>query len=231
MVNTRLPQRRSAHTRALGLPISRANTGDSSVNQFLSKPFEFSENSRRILFEYAQKREQPLQACLLAYGQAAKKTPAAKKFAIRDRAMFFILRVAFWMTIVLALLPTGSSRTATSAQVDTSDAVAAAGATVSDVSSFCDRQPDACEVGAQAAVAIGQRAQAGAKMVYEFLHDQMARSETGSLPETKAIKVRAVPTHPGSQTTLRPADLEPAWRGRAETVPMPRPRPDGKRRA
>jgi hypothetical protein len=147
--------------------------------------------------------------------------------------MFFLLRVAFWLTIVLALLPTGSSQPQASGnapQFDAADAVTAAGAAVSDMSGFCERQPDACKVGAQAAVAIGQRAQAGASMVYDFIQERMSRHEATSTVEMKAVPAsmtRAVPAQPGSQSTLKPADLEPAWQGsmlRKESVPLPRPR-------
>ncbi len=147
--------------------------------------------------------------------------------------MFFLLRMAFWLTIVLALLPTGSSQPqarANAPQLDATDAVVAAGAAVSDMSGFCERQPQACKVGAQAAVVIGQRAQAGASMVYDFINERMARTETGSVPEGKVVPVsmsRQPPSYPGSQSTLKPADLEPAWQGsmpRKESVPLPRPR-------
>ena len=129
--------------------------------------------------------------------------------------MFFLLRMAFWLTLALALLPTGNSQPAKGPQITASDAVVAAGATVSDMSHFCDRQTEACAVSAQAASIIGQRAQAGAKMVFDFINDQMARSETGSLPDAKVVPVstRAAPTAPGSQTTLRPDDMAPSWQG------------------
>jgi len=129
--------------------------------------------------------------------------------------MFFLLRMAFWLTLVLALLPTGNSQPAKSPKITASDAVVAAGATVSDMSHFCDRQAEACAVSAQAATIIGQRAQAGAKMVFDFISDQMARNETGSLPEAKVVpaSTRAAPSLPGSQTTLRPDDMAPAWQG------------------
>lgn len=154
--------------------------------------------------------------------------------------MFFLLRMAFWLTVVLALLPTGSSQPkAGTPQVDAVDAVIAAGAAVSDVGGFCDRQPEACKVGAQAAVAIGQRAQAGAVMVYDFIHERMARGETGSVPEAKVVPAaltqatakRTPPPFPGSQTTLKASDLEPTWQGagkRQESVPLPRPRREPK---
>jgi hypothetical protein len=148
--------------------------------------------------------------------------------------MFFLLRVAFWLTIVLALLPSGGAQQSAQAKVGATDAVVAAGAAVSDMSSFCDRQPDACVVGAQAAVAIGQRAQAGARMVYEFFNDHAGHvSDTGSVSKAKpdakhAAMVRTVPASPGSQSTLKDGDLDAAWQGqpaRAETVPLPRKAP------
>jgi hypothetical protein len=145
--------------------------------------------------------------------------------------MFFLLRVAFWLTIVLVLLPTGSTAPRAAApDIEAVDAVVAAGAAVSDVSGFCDRQPQACKVGAQTAVIIGQRAQAGASMVYDFIQERIARSETGSVDEAKVVPAamtREPPSQRGSQTTLKPADLEPAWQGAVphrESVPLPRPR-------
>src|SRR5438552_13626595 len=126
-----------------------------------------------------------------------------------DSVMFFLLRVAFWLTIVLALLPTGSSQPTANGPGAT-ETVAAASAAVSDVSHFCERQADACEVGSQAAVLIGQRAQAGARLVYDFIHERMARSETGSLPQVRTTAARAgrpqaVPPSAGSQSTLHSA--------------------------
>lgn len=151
--------------------------------------------------------------------------------------MFFLLRVAFWLTIVLALLPSGGAKQSAQAQVGATDAVVAASAAVSDMTSFCDRQPDACVVGAQAATAIGQRAQAGAKMVYEFINDYASHgSETGSVTKPKpdpklASAVRTVHASPGSQSTLKDGDLDPAWQGppaRVERVPLPRKAPHHK---
>ena len=92
-----------------------------------------------------------------------------------------------WLTIVLALLPSGGAQQSAEAKVGPTDAVVAASAAVSDMSSFCDRQPEACVVGAKAAVAIGQRAQAGAKMVYEFFNDHASHgNDTGSVSKLQA---------------------------------------------
>jgi hypothetical protein len=133
--------------------------------------------------------------------------------------MFFLLRMAFWLGVVLVLLPSGSAQHATqSSDVGASDAVSAASATVRDMRGFCARQPDACTVGSQVAVSLGYRAQAGAKMLYDFLTEAMAPKETGALPHGavprgSAAKVEPVKSSPASQNTLTPADLAPAWHG------------------
>jgi len=95
------------------------------------------------------------------------------------------------------------------------------------MSQFCGRQPEACEVGAQAAAAFGQRAQAGAKMVYEFINERMAPTETGS---TGPARSGTAAGHRASQHTLRPADLQPAWRGPTPARRDAQPKDAGSRR-
>jgi hypothetical protein len=65
MVNARFPARVGTSCKAPRQPISPGKSQLCSVNESFSKPFEFSKNLRRIRFEYAQKREPGLQACLL----------------------------------------------------------------------------------------------------------------------------------------------------------------------
>jgi len=136
--------------------------------------------------------------------------------------MFFLLRVAFWLTVVLVLLPSGGSLPGANTNIGATEAMAAAGAAVSDMGSFCSRQPNACVVGAQAASALGQRAQAGAKMVYDFLSEHSVRGDPSSVTNGTGRK------WPVSQDTLMASDLEPAWQGppaQAEMLPMPRKNP------
>ena len=117
--------------------------------------------------------------------------------------MFFLLRVAFWLSIVLVLMPSGAPQP-NAPKIDAGDAVSAAFAAVSDMGGFCERQPDACEVGGKAAVAFGQRAQAGAKFLFEVLSEKMAPAATGSIKGNKL---------PSSQDTLTAQDLKAEWRG------------------
>jgi hypothetical protein len=143
--------------------------------------------------------------------------------------MFFLLRMTFWLGLVLVLLPLGSAqRNASGNDVSASEAISAASATVGDLRSFCGRQPDACTVGSQVATAIGYRAQAGAKMLYDVLSEAMAPRETGTVasstnrqPGGVKAAMEKSPAERASQGTLTPADLAPAWHG-------PPPRKDAK---
>jgi hypothetical protein len=135
--------------------------------------------------------------------------------------MRFLLKAAFWLSVVVILLPANEKRPAP--QIGATEAVSAAGAAVSDMRQFCSRQPDACAVGSQAATTFGQKAQAGAKMLYEFLSDRSGPNETGSVAGRTDRSTGGHAAQP-SQHTLTPADLAPVWRG-------PEPRKDGKRPA
>jgi len=91
----------------------------------------------------------------------------------RGREMFFLLRMAFWLGLVLVLLPREKTPESDKVpQIGASEAVSAATAAVSDVGQFCKRQPAACEVGGQAATAISQRAQDGARKLYKIITDK-----------------------------------------------------------
>jgi hypothetical protein len=127
--------------------------------------------------------------------------------------MRFLVRMVFWLTVVLVLLPIGGSGPAPKLNINPIDAMSAAQATVTDMRSFCERQPEACTVGSQAAVAIGHRAQAGAKMLYEYLSEHFGPNETGTLANAGGKKPVPLPVTRPSQHTLLPADLVPGWRG------------------
>jgi hypothetical protein len=71
MVNTGLPGAARSQLKRIEVVDSRGIMRVCCVNKFLSKRGEFSENTLRILIEYAQKREQPFQSCLLVLRHAA----------------------------------------------------------------------------------------------------------------------------------------------------------------
>lgn len=125
--------------------------------------------------------------------------------------MRFLLRMAFWLTVVLVLLPSAGSQPTPKLSVGALEAMTAAKATVTDMQSFCERQPEACTVGSQAAVAIGHRAQAGAKILYDYLSEHFGPADGAPATVPPTDKSRSPPRN--SQHTLSPADLTPGWRG------------------
>jgi hypothetical protein len=101
--------------------------------------------------------------------------------------MWFLLRMTFWLSVVLVLLPTGGSQTAPKSQVSAGEAFLAARDAVTDLKRFCERQQEACVVGSRTAVTLGQRAQAGAKMLYELLSERLGSNESKSVRTTDSI--------------------------------------------
>ena len=101
--------------------------------------------------------------------------------------MWFLLRMTFWLAVVLVLLPTGGSQTAPKSQVSAGEAFSAARDAATDFEHFCKRQQEACVVGSRPAVTLGQRAQAGAKMLYEFLGERLGSNESKSVRITDSI--------------------------------------------
>src|SRR4051795_4905950 len=128
----------------------------------------------------------------------------------RGREMFFLLRMAFWLGLVLVLLPREKTLDAEKLpQIGASEAVSAASAAVSDMSQFCKRQPAACEVGGQAATVIGQRAQDGARKLYQIITDKKSPDHTGSIGGIETAETAAVSA---PADTLTPDDLQAEWR-------------------
>jgi hypothetical protein len=125
--------------------------------------------------------------------------------------MFFLLRSTFWIALVLLLLPidTGSEDTS-GPGINPVSAFFAAQSTISDLSGFCDRNPQTCETGGQAISQIGAKAKVSAKMIYEYL------DEDGNLTT-------------GATGTLTAADLQPDWSLPDPVVTLPTP--DGTRAA
>ena len=137
--------------------------------------------------------------------------------------MRFLIKAAFWLTLVVLFLPADSAKQGQSAQVGPIEALGAAQTAVADASGFCTRNPGACETGSQAFQTFGEKAQNGAKMLYEFLSARFAEPDSATTQfSTGSIKT---PTRPGHHT-LTPGDLEPVWSGpEPKSVPMPPKRP------
>lgn len=153
------------------------------------------------------------------------------------RVMFFLLRMAFWLCVVCVLLP-GSGPKTNEARIDPATAVTAASAAVTDMRGFCDRQPEACVAGGKIAVALGHKAEAGARTIIEFVSNRMSDSaETPSVPGAPATvpadrslttastspQPRAMkPVPVADRGTLTANDLTVPWHGPTQAhVPLP----------
>lgn len=147
--------------------------------------------------------------------------------------MFFLLRMAFWLGLVLVLLPREKTPDSDKLpQVGASEAVSAATAAVSDMGQFCKRQPQACEVGGHAATVIGQRAQDGARKLYQIITDKKSdnKNTDNKNSDSKNTDSKKAPDHTGSigggdsagasqapRDTLTPDDLMAEW----HSAPLP----------
>jgi len=133
--------------------------------------------------------------------------------------MMFLLKAAFWLGLVLVLLPTGSKKQADEApQISAAEAASAATSAVADLSRFCTRQPETCTVGSQVASILAQRAQDGAAMVYEFISERRDAAPAGN----ETIPVRHAAAGHADATGSVIVGKAPA------TIPaamLPRPRP------
>ncbi|MBR0992271.1 DUF5330 domain-containing protein [Bradyrhizobium japonicum] len=139
--------------------------------------------------------------------------------------MRFLLRITFWLGLVLVLLPRDKTPESEKLpQIGAADAVQAATAAVSDMTQFCKRQPAACEVGGQAATIIGQRAQDGARKIYQIINDKKEHISNDKNEKND----KKAPDHTGSiamagegdtvsseapHDTLSQDDLALEWRG------------------
>ncbi|MFG1298316.1 DUF5330 domain-containing protein [Xanthobacter sp. V3C-3] len=116
--------------------------------------------------------------------------------------MFFLLRLAFLIGLVLLLLPLGL-KGQDGREVSVFETFGAVQALVSDLRGFCDRQPQACAVGGQMASHLAEKAQVGAKWLYDSLGHAPAADGRPEAP-------RPAGSAAGS---LTPEDLAPVWGG------------------
>lgn len=107
--------------------------------------------------------------------------------------MGFLIKSAFWLSLVLLLIPFGGKGADDEAQVGPVDTLMAARAFIGDVAGLCERQPETCEVGKAALNTIGVRAREGARIAYGLLDEQF-----GETAEQQTAPQLAQPIHTGS---------------------------------
>ena len=117
--------------------------------------------------------------------------------------MFFLLRAAFWFSLVLLVLPFSVGSDEQGQSVNPIQALLAARDAVGDIAGMCERKPDVCETGKAAVHTISVRAKETAKIAADMLDDQPAK------------QAEAAPAGPSDTTTIT---------GRG--IPTPSARPD-----
>ena len=106
----------------------------------------------------------------------------------------FLIRTAFWLGVVVLLIP-GDPHSGREAPVTSAvNALVAARGAIADLSGMCDRRPEVCNQGGSALQAFGERAGDSLTMIYQTL---------GSFSASPAPAAR--------NGTLTPADANPVW--------------------
>jgi hypothetical protein len=133
--------------------------------------------------------------------------------------MMFLLRTAFWLTVVMLLMPSNSSAPSKpeAREVRAGDAVSAASATITDMRQFCSRQAEACTVGSQIIQQLGEAARHGARVVHDLVNAQAKAERTGSVGALGDVAGRS--TAKLLRGTLTSDDIAPSWRGPAAAGP------------
>ena len=131
--------------------------------------------------------------------------------------MLFLIRTAFWLMIIVLLLPTD--------QQQRSEVYGTSQAAMHDVATFCDRNPDTCARGKDAFSVFVQKAQFGARMLMDLINNRTGsdnqdlpdQDQDKRSPEASTLFAPASFDMSASQDTLNPEDREEAWSGPAGT--------------
>jgi hypothetical protein len=133
------------------------------------------------------------------------------------KTMWFLIKTAFWFSLVLVLLPVFSSQSTTRLQnepkVQVSDAFGAATGAFQYVSALCSEKPDVCVKGGETFTALGYRAREGALVAYQFLDNQFGANKTDgkSVVPADAIKNgEAAPSKVVAAAAMQPMPAKPA---------------------
>jgi hypothetical protein len=123
----------------------------------------------------------------------------------------FLIRVAFWVGLVVLLLPTDERQQAR--------LYSTAATTVERAVTFCDRNAQTCAAAADLWATFLKKAEFGARIVVDLVGSGGRREEELApvRPQPASTGYRPEPRTPAADRgTLTPADLSPPWRGQAQ---------------
>jgi len=121
----------------------------------------------------------------------------------------FLIRVGFWVGLAVLLLPTDERQQAR--------LYSTAVTTVERVTTFCDRNAQACAAGAELWAIFVKKAEFGARMAIDLVSTSGRQDEDAASVRTQPASVKGKPA-PAARGTLTPADLTPAWRGQVQRI-------------
>ncbi|CDX41743.1 conserved hypothetical protein [Mesorhizobium sp. SOD10] len=126
--------------------------------------------------------------------------------------MGFLIRMAFWFSLVLLALPLGVGPGEDGQQsVGPIQAFFAAREAVGDIAGLCERKPDVCETGKSAMYTITVRAKETAKIAAAMIDDkqsgQSGQSGQAGTPETKVADSSVTTTGSVAEDIVLPAKV------------------------
>jgi len=121
----------------------------------------------------------------------------------------FIIRSAFWIAVIIALIPSDPTQQARMYQT--------ASYAVHQAATFCDRNGAMCDSAQTYWGLFKEKAAVGARMLGDLVNERMAApaapDRTPRARDLTPVLERSAP----SSETLGPSDRAPEWRSRART--------------
>lgn len=115
--------------------------------------------------------------------------------------MWFLVKAAFWISIVLVLIPAPPESQAP--EVRATETIGAIATAMQDARGFCTRQPEACAAGGAAIQSFGERASQGAKVLQGFISERLEENRNLTPPPAagRQSPTPAQPAQPAQPAT------------------------------
>lgn len=110
-----------------------------------------------------------------------------KRFMGNLKMIMFFVRTVFWVSLIVLVLPIDKTKVddTITQSVSTAGAIEIASGAISDLASFCGRNPEVCEKGREFANAFGVKAVYASGLLYKFLDEQFAEKTAEVASTTK----------------------------------------------
>ena len=133
--------------------------------------------------------------------------------------MWFLIRGAFWFSLVLVMLPIfdqdATDRLSKENGVELTDALSAATGVISYATDLCAQKPDVCVKSAETFSTLGSRAREGARVAYTYLDTQFA--DEAAVKAADGVKTGTVASNNIASDIRGLPDID--------FIPIPKPRP------